>query len=55
MRKKGLVIGTGMLPVQSMVTPDGYGTTKNNNASTLFNNSKSVRVPRMGLGRATQG
>ena len=39
-----------MLLIRNMVTPDSYGITKDNNANSLFNNSKSVRVPGMGQG-----
>ena len=48
----GLMIGTGVLPVWDMVIPDGYDTITNNNTSGLLNNSKSVRVPRMGPGKS---
>ena len=52
--KRDPVIGTGLLFWRSKITLV-YNAIKDNKANSLFNNSQSVSVPRMGLGKSYTG
>ena len=48
------MIGTRLLLAWSMITPV-YNVIKDHNTNSLFNNSQSVRVPRIGPGESYTG